>query len=152
MQSDCPKCKGIKELKKKIQDEKDVEIRERNLLLLAGKHVGRGDWESAQRIYKELEANSKDPAIIEAVRRNLEVVNLNIEVLAEKDPFQKEILELKLANLHREFGHYQASKRICRRLSKEAQNEQIRSQAKQLLVAKPKPTRSLLPLKLKHFE
>lgn len=146
VQLDCPRCKGIEELKQRIQDEENTQIKERDLLLLAGKYVGQDDWESAQRIYKELETKSKDPGVIEAVRRNLEVVNLKLAILSEKDPLQKEILELDLADLHRELGHYQASKRIYRRLAKEAENPQIRSKAKESLITKTGPDRPPLPI------
>lgn len=152
VRADCRQSRRIEELKEKTQNETVPRIRERDLLLLAGKFVGQGDWEAARRIYQELQAKSNDPAIIEAVKRNLDVVNRKLAILAETDPSRKETLELDLANLHRELGHERASKRIYRRLAKTAKEPTVRSQAMELLSTKSKPRRLPVPIKLKQSE
>lgn len=152
VRADCRQSTRIEELKQKTQNETDPQIRERDLLLLAGKFVGQDDWEAARKIYQELQAKSNDPAVIEAVKRNLEVVDRKLAILAETDPSRKETLELELANLHRELGHERASRRIYRRLAKTAKEPTVRFQAKELLSTKSKPRRLPVPIKLKQAE
>ena len=152
VRADCRQSSRIEELKKKMQNETDPQIRERDLLLLAGKFVGQDDWEAARKIYQELQAKSNDPAVIEAVKRNLEVVDRKLAILAETNPSRKETLELELANLHRELGHERASRRIYRRLAKTAKEPTVRFQAKELLSTKSKPRRLPVPIKLKQLE
>ena len=107
--------------------------RDRLRLTLAGYLVGKDEWHSAKAIYDELAATSNDPAVLEASRRNLRVVDKQMEAMAESHPGRKEQLELELAALHHELGHEQASKRISRRLSGGARDETIRREATKLL-------------------
>lgn len=142
---DCQRSRRVEELKEKTQNETDPGIREHNLLLLAGLLVGQDDWEAARAVYKELEVKSEDPAVLEAVRRNLEVVERKIAILAETDPVRKELLALELANLHRDLGHDRAAKRVYRHLATTAKEPGIRSQAMEMLSTSSKPGRLPAP-------
>ena len=106
---------------------------------------GRTIGESAKAIYEELEENSEDPTVLEAVQRNLEVVNQKLAILAESDPLRKEHLELELADLHRDLGHERAAKRLHSRLATDAKEQTIRSKARKMLSKKSKPGRLPVP-------
>lgn len=151
-QRDCKRSRRIEEVEEKIQNETDPRIRDRDLLLLAGLYVGQDDWEAARTIYEDLEAESEDPAVIEAVKRNLEVVELKLAILAETDPQEKELLEFDLANLHRDLGHEVAAKRMFRGLARDAREATIRSQAREMLSTDTKPGRPPIPLGLTESE
>jgi hypothetical protein len=136
---DCEKTTRLDELRGKAASETNSFTRERLLLDLAGHHVGQNDWHSAKAIYDDLAAQSQDPAVLEAVRNNLRVVDKKLEALAETDPARRERLELELATIHHDLGHEQASKRISEELAQKAADESVRKDAASLLEVPPKP-------------
>lgn len=142
---DCEKNSRIDELRAKAAAETEPASRDRLLLVLAGNHVGQGDWQAAKTIYDQLAATSNDPAVLEAVRRNLLVVDKKLEALGETDPGRKERLELDLAAIHHDLGHEQASKRICRELVKTARDETVREEAVRLHNTTDQPTQLPAP-------
>lgn len=133
--------KRIEELQQELAKETDPERRDRTLLVLAAYYVGQNDWQTAKSILDDLVAISQDSGIQEAVRRNLEVVNLKLMGLSETNTVRQEQLELDLARLHADLGHEQAAKRIHRQLATTAADPIVRDTAGRLLKEPPKPTR-----------
>jgi hypothetical protein len=146
VERNCRRSVSMEDLREKIRNEVEAGIRERDLLLLAGYLVGQDDWDGAKEIYEKLEANSNDPGVISAAQRNLEVTNRKLAILVESDPNRKEKLELDLANLHRDFGHDQAAKRIYHHLAKTANEAGVQSQAMKALSVESKPGRCPIPV------
>jgi len=141
----CERTARSEELRAKANSETNSAARERLLLVLAGNHVGENDWLAARAIYEQLGATSNDPAVLEAVRRNLRVVDKKLEALAERDPRRREELELELAAIHQDLGHEQAAKRICRELMDSAHDESVRKAAATLHDAETRPNQLPLP-------
>ena len=142
----CEKSRRIDELRGQIADlATDPAQRELVQLDLAGYEVGQGNWLAAKAILDALLATSSNPDVLEAVRRNLLVVDKKLEALAAPDPTQRERLELELARLHYELGHEQAARRLTRELARSAQAPQVKEDAAKLLSAEPKATQPVLP-------
>jgi len=142
----CEKSRRMDDLRAQVADPA-TEPTQRELLQLdlAGYEVGQGNWAAAKAILDGLQATSHDPEVLEAVRRNLLVVDKKLAALAAPDPTQRERLELELARLHYDLGHEQAARHLTRELARSAQAPQVREDAAKLLSAEPKATQPALP-------
>jgi len=147
----CEREAKIGEVEKEVAEEQDPALRERKMLVLAANHVGQGNYGEAKRLYDELAATSADPAVTQAVKRNLRVVDKQIEIIGERDNGRRERLELELAEVHRDLGHAKAAKQICRRLAAQAKEADVKSEARRILATglSPRPEQHLEFLKSK---
>jgi hypothetical protein len=144
----CEKVGRIDELRGQIAAEPDPELRDQYKLVLAAHYVGLGDWYSAKNLYDELQANSKNPAILKAVERNLLVTHKQLQVLAENDPARREQLQLELAELHYDLGHEQAAKHMANALAQSAHDPEVKARAVELHQTDRKPSNPPVPLNL----
>lgn len=126
------------ELQKEAAAETDPRVSQRVLLTVAGYHVGDDDWDKAKEIYDQLKL-SPFPEIRHATARNLDVVERNQAILAEKDAGRREWLELELAGVHQQYGHEKFSKTLYRALEKDATQPAVRQQAAQRLASYVSP-------------
>ena len=138
----------IQELEQAIAEESDPRVRERSTLVLAGYHVGLNNWASATELYEKLAAETDNPLVATAARRNLEVARKTLAVQSEADPGQQERLKLELADLHRDMGHYKASRAFYRELAADAQNSELKRIAAERLTTQTEPTRPPMPVDL----
>jgi hypothetical protein len=136
---ECERRARIDELRRAVDGEPEPGARDRLQLTLAGHLIGQNDWHAARSIYGLLAASSADPAVQEAVRRNLLVVDKKIEALAERDTVKRQRLELELARIHQRLGHERAMKRITRELKESAHEGSVREEAARLLHSQSAP-------------
>ena len=121
----------------------------RILLTVAGYQVGKGDWQAAKDIYEKLIADSPDPDVLHAVARNLHVTRQNLAIAEEADAGKREWMQLDLADVHENYGHHQAAKRIWKQLASTAAEEAVREKAARSLAAPQKPTELPIPAAMK---
>ncbi len=126
---------SIESLRHSINSDTNSKTRERNQLLLAGMLIGKDDWYSAQLIYEDLMKQSADPLVLEAVKRNLQIVNQKLQIETTVNLENKQLLELKLAEIHTSFGQNSAAKRIYERIFTSAVTDEIREVAETKLVS-----------------
>lgn len=129
----CKRERRIQELQEKVAEATSPMVREHRMLVLGANHFGAGNLGEAERVYKELLATSSDPTVLYTVRRNLRVLDKHMAIFDAETPVQREQLELELAELHRDLGHAQAAKRICKQLAAGAQQPEVKSEAQKIL-------------------
>ena len=138
-QSDC--CPGaLPPLPEPAKDEEPGNV-ERRQLSVAAQQVGKGDWQAAHALYREIAATTQDELLRIALRRNLEVMEKQLDIQNEPDPSRREWLELDLARIHNDLGHAQAAQRMWRDLEKRALHPDVRAQSARLRLDPPKPIR-----------
>jgi hypothetical protein len=131
--ANCERNGRIEELEKQVAAMTDPQQRERTQLVLAGYQVGQGNWLAAQKIYQELIASSRNPAVVQAANQDLDIVNRKLTILAETNPTRREQLELDLAKVHAALGHEQAASRLYRRLAASAADPSVRNAADEMV-------------------
>jgi len=109
-------------ISKSIRDAEEeynyTEYSEKDLLLLAGKLVGNNNWKKAKQIYKYLIYKSNNTSVINAVKRNLKVVDQKLMIINETDYNKKRQLQLELMQTHEDLGHKKAARIIYNQIYK----------------------------------
>ena len=156
----CPKTQRADELRQKVaQGRANVALKrsknadsstdeaalDADRLALAGYLAGQGAWGEVRDLLVELQQTSTDPGILFAVGRNLEVADMQVAIIGEKNPAKRSELELGLGQLHRELGHEQAAKRMLAAVKTQGATPDIRKRAAETLALKAASTRPPVP-------
>ncbi len=135
----------IADLLKQAASAKDPRVAHRSLLTAAAHQVGKGDWVAAKGLYDQIVAESKEPGVLSAVERNLQIVNQTLAIRAEPDLHQQERLKLELAQTHLGYGHRKAARRIWQELEKTTKQPEVREEAARQQAALNPPEPPALP-------